>query len=117
VLIDPPAIADGRQKGTQQAKDVSLSRGLKHLSMTGVMPHKCHLGKHEGKKRGIQKLHPEEVHGNQDAKCQNKEAQDLEDFAGVIDWLRVEQPLLRQESLQLGILMTVCVSMHSGKAS
>ena len=112
VLLGPPAIADGSQQGTQQAKDIGLPDGLKYLPVTGVMPHEGNLGEHEREKRGIQHLHPEEIRRDQDAQCQNEETQILQGFAGVINRLPVEQPLLGEEPPQLGILMGVRVRLH-----
>src|SRR6266850_4674562 len=115
VLLGPPAIADGGQQGTQQAKDIRLPGGLKHLPVTGVMPHEGNLGEHKREKCSIQHLHPEEIRRHQEAHGQNEETQILQSFASVIHRLPVEQSLLGEELPQLGILMGVRVRLHPAR--
>ena len=91
---------------------MGLPDGLKYLPVTGVMPHEGNLGEHEGEKRGIQHLHPEEIRRDEDAQCQEEETQILQGFAGIINRLAVEQPLLGEEPPQLSILMGVRVRLH-----
>src|SRR5882724_1620203 len=115
VLLGPPAIADGGQQGTQQAKDLRLPGRLKHLPMTGVMPHEGDLGEDKREKCRVQHLHPEQIRRHHDAHCQNEETQILQGFASVIKRLPIEQSLLGEELPQLGILMGVRVRLHPAR--
>jgi hypothetical protein len=114
VLLDPPAKADGGQQSTQQAKGQRIPGGTKHLAVPRVMPDEGDLGKHEREERGIQELQPEEMRQHQETKCQPEATQHLQGFACEIERLSVEQALLCKEPLQLGILTTVRVGLHSG---
>jgi hypothetical protein len=80
------------------------------------MPHECNLSEHKGEKRGIQDLHPKEIGRDEEAKCQHEKTQHLKDLARVIDRLPVEQSLLREEPLQLDVLMCVSIGWHAAKS-
>jgi hypothetical protein len=79
------------------------------------MPHEGDLGEHKGEECGIQELQPEEIRHKKAGKGQNEETQHLKDFVRVIERLSVEQSLLREEPLELGILVHVRVGWHPVK--
>src|SRR5215213_400270 len=105
VLVDPPLAAQAEQQVAENEGEPVVLPGAAEgeLPVTEVVGEEAYLDKDEGEIDGIQKLEPAVAENEQQAQADSQQSEGEGRLARVVGGLRVQQPVLFDQALQLGV--------------
>ena len=107
VLVDPPLAAHTEQQvAKDEGETVVLPGGAEEeLPVSTVVGEKADLDEDEGQIGGVQELEPGVVEDQQQGQAHYQQAEGEGDLARIVGGLPVQQPVLLDKPLQLGVLI------------